>query len=151
MANWFPLVLKGAAQSWLMNLPPASIRVWQELCEQFVGNFQGTFKRAGIEEDLYTVEQRPDETLRQFIRRFSTVRNTIRGISPQAVMITFKLDIRDVKMKEKLGTRDIQSTAELFAVADKCARAGRPGNGRAAPEMPMVLAITDGGQRKMKS
>lgn len=64
MANWFPLVLKGAAQSWLMNLPPTSIRSWQELCDQFIGNFQGTCKCAEMEEDLYAVEHRSDETLR---------------------------------------------------------------------------------------
>lgn len=123
MANWFPLVLKGAAQSWLMNLHPASIRSWQKLCDQFVGNFQGTCKWVDIEEDLYAVEQCLDKTLRQFIQHFSTVRNTIPGISPQAVMIAFKLGVRDVKMREKLGTKDIQSTAELFVVADECARA----------------------------
>ena len=29
MANWFPLVLKGDAQTWLPNLPKCSIRSWR--------------------------------------------------------------------------------------------------------------------------
>lgn len=51
------------------------------------------------------------------------VHNTVPGLSPQAVMIAFILGVRDVKMREKLGMKDIQSTVELFAMADKCARA----------------------------
>ena len=41
MANWFPLALKGDAQSWLLNLPKCSIRSWRALKEAFLGAFQG--------------------------------------------------------------------------------------------------------------
>jgi hypothetical protein len=33
MANWFPMALKEAARSWLMNLPDESIVSWGKLCE----------------------------------------------------------------------------------------------------------------------
>ena len=32
MANFFPLALKGQARGWLMNLPPASVHSWEDLC-----------------------------------------------------------------------------------------------------------------------
>ena len=38
MANWFPMALKDAACTWLMNLPEESISSWPDLCEQFVAN-----------------------------------------------------------------------------------------------------------------
>lgn len=42
MANWLPLALKGAARSWFMGLPEASITSWEDLCEHFVSNFKDT-------------------------------------------------------------------------------------------------------------
>ena len=42
MANWFPMALKDGACSWLLNLPAESISSWEELCEQFISNFEGT-------------------------------------------------------------------------------------------------------------
>nr|ABA96673.1 retrotransposon protein, putative, unclassified [Oryza sativa Japonica Group] len=41
MANFFPMALKGQARGWLMNLPPASVHSWEDLCQQFTINFQG--------------------------------------------------------------------------------------------------------------
>jgi hypothetical protein len=96
---------------------------WEDLCHQFVANFQGTFERPGTESDLHAVVQRKGESLRQFIQRFSQVRNTIPKIPPHAVIVAFRHGVRDGKMLEKLGTRDVHSTAELFALADKCAKA----------------------------
>nr|AAT77064.1 retrotransposon protein, putative, unclassified [Oryza sativa Japonica Group] len=43
MANFFPMALKGQARGWLMNLPPASVHSWEDLCQQFTMNFQGTY------------------------------------------------------------------------------------------------------------
>nr|ABA99921.1 retrotransposon protein, putative, unclassified [Oryza sativa Japonica Group] len=47
MANFFPMALKGQARGWLMNLPPASVHSWEDLCQQFTMNFQGTYPRPG--------------------------------------------------------------------------------------------------------
>ena len=41
MANWFAMVLNPNTLSWLMNLPPSSVKSWADLCEQFIGAFQG--------------------------------------------------------------------------------------------------------------
>jgi hypothetical protein len=32
MANWFPMALKDAARTWLMNLPHESVTYWKDLC-----------------------------------------------------------------------------------------------------------------------
>ena len=31
MVNWFPMVLKDSARSWLLNLPPGSISSWDKM------------------------------------------------------------------------------------------------------------------------
>ena len=79
MANWFPLALKGDAQTWLLNLPKCSIRSWRALKEQFLGAFQGGYERPGAPSDLHDFKQLPGETLRKFIQRFTQKMNTIRA------------------------------------------------------------------------
>ena len=106
-----------------MNLPPGSIGSWDDLCHQFVANFQGTFTCPGLECDLHAVKQHEGETLWCFIQHFSQVRNTIPRIAPHAVIVAFWQGIRDERMLEKLGTHEVETTAELFALAHKCAKA----------------------------
>ena len=76
MANYFHVALRGTASSWLMNLPSGSVRSWGELCEQIVTNFSRSFTRPRTCGDLLAVRQHKGETLRQYIQRFSQVRNT---------------------------------------------------------------------------
>ena len=42
---------------------------------------------------------------------------------PHAVIVVFQQGVRDERMLEKLGPHEIETTAELFALADKCAKA----------------------------
>lgn len=67
MANYFPMALKGQARSWLMTQPLDSIHSWEDLYQQFVTNFQGTYPRLGEEADLHAVQQRDEESLRSYI------------------------------------------------------------------------------------
>jgi len=124
MANWFPMALKDAARSWLMNLPEASISSWGELCEQFVANFRGTYEHPLTHNDLRAVRQRPGETLRKYIQRFSQVRNKVPRISDAAIISAFSAGVTDVRMLEKLGINDeLASAVKLFDLADRCAKA----------------------------
>ena len=57
MANYFSTALTSSAQSWLINLPRGLVRSWEDLCDQFVTNFQGTYARPGVKDSLYQVRQ----------------------------------------------------------------------------------------------
>jgi hypothetical protein len=61
--------------------------------------------------------------LRSSIQLFSQVHNTIPHISNASVVVAFRQDVRDEKMLEKLATHNIQDVAELFSLANKCAKA----------------------------
>ena len=119
MANYFPTALIGSARSWLMNLPPDSVRSWEDLCDQFIVNFQGTSARSREEDNLYQVQQHKGESLRKYIQCFCQCRNTIAKISSESVCIAFRRGVRDHKMAEKLATRVITSPTQLFALVDK--------------------------------
>jgi hypothetical protein len=135
MANYFPVALTGTARSWLMNLPEGTLDSWSKLCRQFTANFESAYARPGNETDLHAVQQRPWESLRSFIQRFSQVRNTIPRISNVSVVVAFCQGVRDEKMLEELTTHDIQNVSTLFSLADKCARAaeGRAWHSPVAP------------------
>jgi hypothetical protein len=81
MANWFPMALKDAPRTWLMNLPHESVTSWKDLCRQFVANFMPTYERPATKNDLKAVCQYKGKTLRQYIQRFSQMRNKIPRIS----------------------------------------------------------------------
>ena len=94
MANWFPLSLKGDAQTWLLNLPKCSICSWRALKEQFLGAFQGGYQRPGVPSDLHDFKQLPGETLRKFIQRFTQKTNTILCIKEELVIQSFHANVR---------------------------------------------------------
>ena len=124
MANWFPRALKDASLSWLMNLPENTIDTWEELCKCFVANFKGTYERGLTYNDLRAVRQKPGETLRRYIQRFSQVRNKIPNIPDSHVISAFKEGVTNHRMLEKLGIHDkLTSVVKLFDLADKCAKA----------------------------
>jgi hypothetical protein len=52
MANWFPMALKDASWTWLMNLPHESVTSWKDLCRQFIANFMPTYERPATKNDL---------------------------------------------------------------------------------------------------
>jgi hypothetical protein len=123
MANYFPVALTRMARSWLMNLPEGTLHSWLELCRLFTANFESSYARPSNETDLHAIQQRPRETLRSFVQRFSQVRNTIPRISNASVVVAFLQGVRDEKMLEKFTNHDVQNVSTLFSLPDKCAKA----------------------------
>nr|AAU90124.1 putative polyprotein [Oryza sativa Japonica Group] len=156
MANFFPMALKGQAQGWLMNLPPASVHSWEDLCQQFTTNFQGIYPRPGEEADLHAVQRRDDESLRSYIQRFCQVRNTIPCIPAHAVIYAFRGGVRHNRMLEKIASKEPQTTAQLFELADRVARKeeawtwNSSGSGVAAPAAPVSAARSGRRDRRRK-
>jgi len=95
-----------------------------------------------VEAHLHAVRQKPGETLRAFISRFTKVRGTIPRISDPSIITAFRQGVRDEKMLEKLVTHEVQSVTTLFSLADKCARATK---GRAWHSAPQDGAAPAGG------
>jgi hypothetical protein len=55
MANYFPVTLTRMVRSWLMNQPEGTLTSRQELCHQFMANFESAYSRLGNETDLHAV------------------------------------------------------------------------------------------------
>src|SRR3954465_15479857 len=123
LANYFPLVLKPNVRSWLMHLPDNSISSWPDLCHQLVGAFTGGHKPHGQVSDLHLLVQKEGESLRKFIQRFSRVHYNIPDVHPAAVISAFHQNERNRRMREEMAMCKIKEVSELYALADKYARA----------------------------
>jgi hypothetical protein len=124
MANWFPMALKDAPRTWLMNLPHEFVTSWKDLCCQFVANFMPTYERPATKNDLKAVRQYKGEMRRQYIQRVSQMRNKIPWISNEEAISAFSTGVSDIKMREKLSVNDeLTSVIRLFEIADRCAKA----------------------------
>jgi hypothetical protein len=55
----------------------------------FEGNFKGTYMRPGNSWDLRSCKQKPSESLRDYIRRFSKQRTELRNITDSDVIMAF--------------------------------------------------------------
>jgi len=106
-----------------MHLPDGSISSWADLCHQFVGAFTGGHKPHGQESDLHLLAQKEGEPLRKYIQRFSQVQRNIPDVHPAAVISAFHQNVRNRRMREEMAMCKIRDVSELYALADKCARA----------------------------
>jgi Retrotransposon gag protein. len=114
LANYLPTALKGSARSWLMHLPPYSVSSWANLWQQFIANFQGTYKRHAIEDDLHALTQNPGDSLRNYVRRFDECRNTIPEITDASVIRAFKSGVRDRYTTQEFGNEALHDYSEII-------------------------------------
>ena len=84
-----PLMLEGSARACLNQLAPRSIFSWEELARVFVRIFEGTCKRpAGLTELQHCV-QKLNETLRDYIQRWTTHHHLVENVSEHQVRLSW--------------------------------------------------------------
>lgn len=105
MENYLPVALTDSARNWLVGLPRGTVGSWGELRDLFAANFQGTFQRPGTHFELYNVIQKPDESLSEYIRRFSEKRNTISDITDDNIIAAFTNEDRNDQLIGKFGRK----------------------------------------------
>jgi hypothetical protein len=155
-ANFLYMTLTGAARSWLINLPEASIQSWDQLCAMFIGNFQGTYERPSTAETLKTIKQKHDESLRDYVKRFCNARNAIPHIQDIEIINAFRDGVSDIKTVEKIAMKKSKTVVDLLAVADVCIEASKArarllesrGKGLARKKDDQEVNTADQGDRK---
>jgi hypothetical protein len=116
-----PLFLSDAARAWLEHLPPTQISDWDDLVKAFAGNFQGTYVRPGNSWDLRSCLQQPEESLREYIRRFSKQRTELPNITDSDVIGAFLAGTTCRDLVSKLGRKTPTKASELMDIATKFA------------------------------
>jgi hypothetical protein len=112
-----PLYLDDSARSWIEHLPAGSIRNWRDLRSVFVGNFQGTYTRPSTTWDLRGCRQGKDETLRDYIRRFSKLCNNLSDTTDAEIITAFTFGTTCSTLIHELGVRKPRTVKELLDLA----------------------------------
>jgi hypothetical protein len=120
--RYVPQVLEGTARIWLNNLPARSISCWIELEEAFNSNFTSTYKRPNRPQQLQACRQRENETDREFLTRWCTLRNTCEGIDENLAIGWFLDSCRHGSMLwQRLQRKRLGTLAETIRIADSYA------------------------------
>jgi hypothetical protein len=112
-----PLHLADLALTWLKHLPPSQIHNWDDLVHTFIGNFQGTYVRPGNSWDLRACTQKPDESLRDFIRRFSKSCTELPSVAQSEIVHAFLEGTTYQDLVRELGQSPPVDSNELFNIA----------------------------------
>ena len=98
-----PLMIEGSAWAWLNQLAPTNIYCWEDLAQVFIKTFKGTCKRpAGLTELQHCV-QKPNETLRDFIQRWTTLHHVVENVSEHQAVCAFKEGVQYREFILKFG------------------------------------------------
>ena len=89
----------------------------------FEANFHATYTCPDQEDDLFACIQRPNESLQDFIRRFSDIRNTIPDMIEDRMIVAFKQGCKDEKTAENLATKNPKTVAELYKIIEATTKA----------------------------
>jgi hypothetical protein len=111
-----PLHLADSARTWLEHLPASQIHNWDDLVRTFVGNFQGTYVRSGKSWGLRACTQKPGESLRDFIRRFSKRCMELPSVAESEIVHAFLEGTTCRDLVRELGRSPPVDSNELFDI-----------------------------------
>jgi hypothetical protein len=112
-----PLHLADSPRTWLEHLPPSQIHNWDDLVRTFLGNFQGTYVRPGNSWDLRACTQKPDKSLRDFIRCFSKRCTGLPSVAQSEIVHAFLEGTTCRDLVHELGRSPPVDSNELFDIA----------------------------------
>ena len=115
------LHLSGAARSWLRKLPNESIDSWDSFRNIFVQNFKSTCKRPASIEELRGCRQKHGESMREYIQRWSIIKNSAEHVSDERAIDAFVGGIRRQDLVEEIGRLAPTTIGQLMDTANKWA------------------------------
>jgi hypothetical protein len=122
--RYAPLMLTGSARTWLNSLPALQINSWHDFQEAFIKNFTRTYKRPPRPRQLALCKQGPDEPDRDYLTRWSELRNSCEGVGEEQAIGYFTDGCREgTSLKHKLHRAEPKTMADFMAIADKYASA----------------------------
>ena len=120
--RYLPYMLEGPARIWLNNLPEGSINSWMDLEEAFYSNFSSTYKRPNRPLLLSMCRHEERETDREYLTRWSNIRNTCAGVDEMQAITWFASGCRHgTPLWQRLQRDPPKSLAEAIRIADQYA------------------------------
>src|SRR6185312_16335268 len=112
-----PLHLADSTRTWLEHLPADQIHDWADLVKIFMGNFQGTYVHPGNSWDLRGCRQKPNESLRDYVQRFSKYCTELPSVTHVEVINAFLEGTACRNLVHEIARSRSANNTELFDAA----------------------------------
>ncbi|XP_015937832.1 uncharacterized protein LOC107463536 [Arachis duranensis] len=113
LCHCFPSFLDGPALDWFCSLPADSISRFQELAKQFEDHFATSAIYLYDSDYLTTIKQGPQESLKDYITRFTKVAMRISDLHPEVHLHAIKSSLRPGKFQETIAVAKPKTLAEF--------------------------------------
>ncbi|XP_027103047.2 uncharacterized protein [Coffea arabica] len=130
----FPMFLEGKARQWFQGLPPRSIRSFVQLARLFAAQFVSSQAFSKSTAHLMTIQQRPEESLREYMVRFNNESLQVRDRDDKVVMAAFINGLRKQKLYIELVEKPPKSVQEMLDRAHEKANAEEANRLKSAQE-----------------
>ncbi|KAM1251637.1 hypothetical protein ACFX2J_039739 [Malus domestica] len=111
----FPFTLSGGALNWYCHLSPETVDSFEELRKLFVSQHIFQTDRLHYTDDLYTIRQKPDESLREYAGRFSHEYSRCAEANDKTALKAFTACQRDCFFKYMINTNTWKTYSKVMA------------------------------------
>jgi hypothetical protein len=122
MAKSFIIALEGPALTWYTRLPPLSIDSWKSLRNKFLFNFQGYRPDTDALAELSLCKQHKKETLREYYRKFLTLKSQLPSVDDQIAIHYAMWSLRAGVLYSHCIRDPPKNLQELYQLFEKYAR-----------------------------
>ncbi|XP_015935581.1 uncharacterized protein LOC107461575 [Arachis duranensis] len=113
LCRCFPNYLDGPALDWLCALPAGSISRFHQLAKLFEEHFAGSVIYLHDSDYLNTIKQGPNESLKDYMTRFTKVAISIPDLHPEVHLHAIKSGLRPGKFQETIAVSKPKTLAEF--------------------------------------
>ena len=110
----FPLSLAGQAQRWFTELPAGHIRSFEQLRKEFLNAFSVYLPKKKSAIYLMSLQQKPNESLKQYIERFKTATQEVRDLPVGLAASALLNGTTYAPLRRSLAFSEPNSMTELF-------------------------------------
>ncbi|KAM1299289.1 hypothetical protein ACFX2F_025993 [Malus domestica] len=100
----FPSTLSGGALNWYCRLSPKTVDSFEELRKLFISQHIFQTDHLHYADNLYTIRQKPDESLREYAGRFSHEYSRCTEADDKTALKAFTASLRDCFFKYMINT-----------------------------------------------
>ncbi|KAM1146968.1 hypothetical protein ACFX19_039436 [Malus domestica] len=113
----FPSTLSSGALNWYCRLTPETVDSFKELRKLFVSQHIFQTDRLHSADDLYTIRQKPDKSLRMYAGRFSHEYSRCAEADDKTALKAFTAGLRDCFFKYMINANTWKTYSEVMAQA----------------------------------
>ncbi|XP_052198308.1 uncharacterized protein LOC127805596 [Diospyros lotus] len=115
----FPLSLAGQAQQWFTELPVGHIQSFEQLKKEFLEAFSTYIPKKKSAMYLMSLQQRPNEPLKQYIERFKAATQEVRDLPVGLAASALLNGTTYAPLRRSLAKTELSLMTELFARAEQ--------------------------------